>query len=228
MIKTILFDLDDTLLDFHKSERAALEKTLRRLGIVPKEELLTRYSAINLAQWKLLEQEKITLPTLKVRRYQLLFEEFGISCSAEKAVEYYEAQLGMECDFVEGAKEVVKTLSGMYQLVIVSNGTAEVQRSRIKRAGLEPYLSGVFISQEIGYYKPHPAFFHCCFAQINGFCKAEAVLVGDSLSSDIKGGNGVGIKTIWYNPEGLENKSDIQPEFEIRTLSELVPLLKCL
>ncbi|MGI6013641.1 MAG: YjjG family noncanonical pyrimidine nucleotidase [Oscillospiraceae bacterium] len=228
MIKTILFDLDDTIFDFHMAERIALEKTLLHLGIAPKEEILTRYSELNLAQWKLLEQEKITRPQVKVRRYQLLFDEIGVSCSAEEAAAYYENLLGIGHYFMEGAEEILEMFSKEYRLFIVSNGTAKVQRSRIESAGIERYLTGLFISQEIGYNKPSLDFFRRCFAQIDGFCKEETVIVGDSLSSDIKGGNAAGITTIWYNPKGVVNDSDVKPGFEIRHLSELVPLLKSL
>lgn len=225
MIKNILFDLDDTLLDFHKAERAALQKTLMHLDLEPTEEMLARYSALNLAQWKLLEQGKLTHAQVKVRRYQLLFEEIGARCSAESATSYYEEQLSIGHYFMEGAEQALQALSKSFRLFIVSNGTASVQRSRIESAGIAKYLSGLFISQEIGYNKPNPAFFHACFKQIEGFSKAETVIVGDSLTSDIQGGNSVGIATVWYNPHGDANHTGIQPRFEVRKLSELEQLI---
>lgn len=166
MIRNILFDLDDTLLNFHLAEKIALTKTLIYLGIEPKEETLSRYSVINLSQWKLLEQEKITRDEVKIRRYQLLFDELGIDCSSEYAAEYYEALLGAGHYFVDGAEELLKRLSKDYRLYIVSNGTAEVQKSRIESSGIAKYLDDIFISQQIGFDKPNVKFFDHCFSSI--------------------------------------------------------------
>jgi len=226
MIKNILFDLDDTLLDFHTAEKAALRKTLLHLGIDPKEEVLARYSEINIAQWKLLEQGKLTRSQVKLQRYQILFNEINANCSAEYATEYYENLLGIGHYFVEGAQEALRSLSEDFRLFIASNGTARVQRSRIESAGIWGYLSGLFISQEIGYDKPSLDFFNRCFTHIDGFCKAKTAIVGDSLTSDIKGGNDAGITTVWYNPKGVVNNSDIKPCFEVQHLAELEPLFK--
>lgn len=223
MIRNILFDLDDTLLDFHMAEKIALKKTLL---VEPKEEFLTRYSEINLAQWRMLEQGKLTRSQVKLRRYQILFDEIGADCSAEQATEYYENLLCLGHYFIEGAEETLKVLSKDYCLFIASNGTAKVQRSRIESAGIWKYLSGLFISQEIGYDKPSIGFFNYCFAHIDGFCKAETTIVGDSLTSDIKGGNIAEITTVWYNPKGSNNNSDVKPHFEIRHLLELECLFK--
>lgn len=226
MIKNILLDLDDTLLDFHKAEKAALIKTLVQLGIEPEEKTLARYSAINAAQWKLLEQGKILRDELKVRRYRLLFDEFGIDSSAEKAAEYYENYLGVGHYFIDGAEELLNSLAPHYRLFLVSNGTASVQKGRIESAGIEKFFSGIFISQLIGYNKPSREFFNFCFAEIPGFKREESVIVGDSLSSDIQGGKNAGISTIWFNPHGAKNTSAIVPDRVIAHLYELPLLLK--
>lgn len=225
MVKHILFDVDDTLLDFHKAERIALTKTLLHLDIEPKEETLARYSALNQAQWKLLERGAITRQQVKVRRYQLLFGELGVDCSAEEATAFYEVQLGVGHYFVDGAETLLQTLYPDYRLYLVSNGSAKVQRSRIASAGIARYFSGIFISQEIGHDKPSPLFFERCFAQIPDFSKSETLIVGDSLSSDILGGKNAGITTVWYN-SAAQAAQDVQPDYTIRRLSELPPLLR--
>ena len=226
MIRNILFDLDDTLLNFHLAEKAALTKTLMHLEIEPKEETLSRYSVLNLSQWKLLEQEKITREEVRTRRYQLLFDELGVDCSAEYAAEYYENLLGIGHYFIDGAEELLRGLSKDYRLYIVSNGTAKVQKSRIKSSGMEKYLNDIFISQLIGFDKPNINFFNYCFSRIPNFEKHETLIIGDSLSSDIIGGRKSGITTVWFNPSDIKNSSDIIPDYEICHLLDLIPLLQ--
>ena len=123
MIKNILFDLDDTLFDFHKAEKIAIEKTLKIAGVVPSKDLLSKYSCINLSQWKLLELGKLTRSEVKLRRFQLFFEENGIDFPAEKAAATYEQLLGIGHYFIDGAENIIQKLYGRYRLYIVSNGT---------------------------------------------------------------------------------------------------------
>lgn len=228
MIKNLLIDLDDTILDFKKAEKAAFRNTLRILGIEPTDDILARYSLINQAQWKLLELGEITRAELKPRRYQLLFEEFGLDASAEEAAATYEQQLGIGHYFIDGAEETLHRLSKIYRVYIVSNGTAVVQHSRIASSGIEKYISGLFISQEVGFNKPSAEFFERVFDSIQGFAKDETVIIGDSLSADIKGGLNAGITTIWFNPAGEENASGICPHHEIKSLYELESLLEAI
>ncbi|MFT3983272.1 MAG: YjjG family noncanonical pyrimidine nucleotidase [Lachnospiraceae bacterium] len=226
MIHTVLFDLDDTLLDFQKAEKIALVKTLTELGIEPGEELLARYSVLNLAQWRRLEKGELTREEVKIRRYRLLFEEIGVTCSAQRAAELYEGYLGIGHYFIDGAEELLDVLSKDYALYLVTNGTTSVQEGRIKSAGIAGYFKDIFISEKIGFNKPGKAFFDCCFAQISDFRIEEAVIVGDSITSDIQGGKNAGIKTVWFNPTRLVNASSVLPDYEIVTLQELPGLLK--
>lgn len=224
MIEHIFFDLDDTLFDFKKAERAALAGTFERFGMQADDKILSRYSEINISQWKLLELGKLTRDEVKVRRYKLLFEEFGIDLNPEKFTEVYEKRLGIGHYFIDGAEEIIKTLYGRFKLYIVSNGAAAVQKSRIASSGIAKYFDGIFISQQIGFDKPDVRFFERCFAQIDGFSKEKAVIVGDSLSSDIQGGINAGIQTIRFNPK-QEKSQHILPDYEIASLSELADLL---
>ena len=225
MVRNILLDLDDTLFDFHMAERMALIKTLGTLGIPAAEETVSRYSEINDAQWKLLEQGKILRDELKVRRYRLLFDELDIEADAAEAARIYEKNLGKGHYFMDGAEGTLAALHGRYRLYIVSNGTASVQESRIKSAGIAPLFDGIFISQLIGCNKPSAGFFTYCFERIPDFDRRETVIVGDSLSSDIAGGKNAGITTVWFNPKGIENTSGIIPDHEIAHLLELPALV---
>ena len=226
MIKNILFDLDDTLFDFHKAEKIAIEKTLKIAGVVPSKDLLSKYSCINLSQWKLLELGKLTRNEVKLRRFRLFFEENGIDFPAEKAAATYEQLLGIGHYFIDGAENIIQKLYGRYRLYIVSNGTLSVQTSRIKSSGIAKYFDNIFISEEIGYNKPDREFFDACFGQIKDFKHDETIIVGDSLSSDIKGGINCGITTVWFNPNHALNNTDIKPGHEIDKLDNLLSLLE--
>lgn len=229
MITTVLLDLDDTILDFHAAERGALKKALRAIGIEPTEQLLERYSVINLAQWKRLELGELTQEQVKVVRYQIFFEELGIQASPEQTAKCYEVNLAYEHELIDGALELLKKLQGKYRLYAASNGTYEVQRRRIEESGIKPYFNDFFISKKIGFHKPDKNFFDYCFAHIPDFVPEEAVMVGDSLSSDILGGKNAGLKTIWFQPDRtVTDNGNIHPDYRISALSELPGLLETL
>lgn len=225
MIRNVLFDLDDTLFDFHKAEKIALTKTLVHFGVDPTEETLALYSTINAAHWKRLELGEISREEVKVGRYRELFKTIGVECDPVKATAYYESMLAIGHYFMPGAPELLGELYRKYRLYIVSNGTAKVQEGRIGSSGITKYMDGIFISQILGANKPDKQFFDICFAEIPDFSLSETVIIGDSLSSDIKGGINAGITTVWFNPKGIENDNDIKPDYTIKELSEVPGLL---
>ena len=226
MIKYVFLDLDDTLLDFVKSERRAIRATLTKLGIRPTKAVVERYHHINAAQWKLLERGEITREQVLYRRFALLFDEYGIDGDPHATQRIYEKELGTGHYFIAGAKRILKQLSKEYQLYLVTNGLAVVQHSRLKSAKIAPFFQEIFISQEVGYNKPHPAYFEHCFSVIDGFQKENAIIIGDSLSSDMKGGNAVGIRTCWFNPHNQAASTEVSVDYEIHRLSQLPALLK--
>ena len=227
MIEFLLLDLDDTILDFHKAERIALSKTIRAFGAEPTEALLNRYHEINKWHWEQLELGKMTRDQVLVNRFGALFEKVGMTVDPAACAKSYESNLGIGHYFLPGAEEAVKRLKEHYRLFLVSNGTATVQHSRLTSAGLYPYFEQVFISQEIGYNKPDKAYFDRCFERIPGFAPEKALMVGDSLTSDIKGGINAGLKTVWINP-AHKACGDIRPDYEIEGLSDLEGLLESL
>ena len=224
MIKNLLFDLDDTLFDFHASEKESLKDTLIHFGIEPTDEAMALYSEVNRGQWKLLELGKTTKPQLKIDRYRIFFEKIGVSVDAADAANFYENRLSKSAILVEGAIELLDTLCGKYRLYLITNGFSVIQRGRIAASGIGEYFDGIFVSEEMGADKPTLMYFDKCFAEIEGFEKNEALIIGDSLTSDIKGGIAAGIKTVWYNPKGA-SFADIVPDYEIHTLAELTELL---
>ena len=218
-------DLDDTIFDFHKAEHIALTKTLETLGLTPDPKVLSRYSEINVAQWRLLEQGKLTREQVKERRYELLFQEFNVDVSPVLAARTYERNLSIGHFFVDGAQEVLQTLSRDYRLFLVSNGSADIQRSRIGSSDIHLYFEKMFISEEVGFNKPDVRFFDAVFAEIPDFDKERAVIIGDSISSDIKGGKNAGITTVWFNSSGVKALGCTQPDYTISRLHELPALL---
>ena len=225
MKATVLLDIDDTLLDFHKAEALALSKTLREMNVEPRPDILERYSEINLRHWEMLEDGILTRDQVLVQRFEVLYRELGLDRSGTETRDRYEQHLSHGHFFMPGAEDLLKTLYGRYALYIVSNGTGVVQRGRIASAGIARFFEGIFISEDIGFHKPDKAFFDGCFARIPGFDRKRSLMVGDSLTSDIRGGLNAGIRTCWYNPRGRKGRRDILPDFEIRDLGQLPGLL---
>ena len=226
MVKSIFLDLDDTILDFRRAERRAISETLRRFGIDPTPAVVDRYHELNRQQWELLEEGKLTRPQVLTRRFDLLFSELGVDRSSQAAQAAYEAQLSQGHFFMSGARELLETLAPRYDLYLATNGTPVVQAGRIQSAGIAPYFKDIFISERLGANKPSPAFFQACFAAIPNFDPAAALVVGDSLTSDIRGARNVGLRSCWYNPEDLPSRPDIVPDYTIHALEELPPLLE--
>ena len=225
MIKHVFLDLDDTILNFAAGEAKALSQALSEIGIQPTQAVLDRYHIINLAHWELLEDGRLTREEVMVQRYEQLFRELGVSHSGAAINDRYEYLLSRQHEFIPGAEQLLKELAPRYALYLASNGAAAVQNPRLDDAGIRPYFREIFISEEVGADKPSKAFFDACFAAIPGFQPAEAVMVGDSLTSDIRGGLNAGLRTIWFNPHGKEPRPDISPAHTIRHLSELPALL---
>lgn len=225
MIEFLLLDLDDTILDFHKSESIAVAKALKNAGAPSTPEVISRYSEINKMHWQMLERGEITRQQVIVNRFAVLFDELGLKLDADLCAKDYEKLLGIGHYFLPGAEETVHTLKSKYKLYLVSNGTKSVQHSRLTSANLYPYFDGIFISQEIGHDKPSKLFFEHVFSRIPAFSGEKAIMVGDSLTSDILGGIHAGVKTCWVNPNHKPGNPKIIPDFEIESIVELESLL---
>ena len=224
-IRNVFLDLDDTLFDYHKAATIALKKALIQLDIVPDEEMIDRYSVIDEQLWKMLEEKKLTREQVLTERFDILFSEFDVVCSSTRAVKVYRQLFCAELFFMPGALELLEALHAIYDLYVVSNGDATVQDTRMKSTGIASYFKGVFISQQIGFDKPHPAFFEFCFSSIPHFKKEETIIIGDSLSADMKGGNNAGIYTCWFNPKGKERAEDVFVHYEVSHLHQIPDIL---
>ena len=228
MFEFLFLDLDDTILDFHKAERIAISKTIRDFGVEPTEAVLKRYHEINKWHWEQLELGTMTRDQVLEGRFGMLFSELGVEADKTACARAYEQNLSIGHYFLPGAEEAVAQLSQKYRLFITSNGTASVQKGRMTSANLYRFFETVFVSQEIGHNKPSKAYFDAVFAAIPGFDPKKAIIVGDSLTSDIRGGINAGIATCWVNPAHASHPADITPDYEIEYLHQLEALLESL
>lgn len=227
MVEFLFLDLDDTILDFQKAEHIAISKTLAEFGFPGDAEVLRRYSVINKAHWEALERKEMTRDEVVVGRFRVLFREYGIDVDARRVADRYEENLSVGHWFLPGAPEALESLSRRYKLYLASNGTARVQAGRLKSANISHYFQQIFVSQEIGANKPDILYFQRCFDRIPGFDPARAMMVGDSLTSDILGGIRAGIATCWVNPHHKDSGS-VTPDHQIESLSQLEALLDTL
>ena len=175
MFRFLFLDLDDTLLDFHKAEAIAVDKAFRAVGVQPTPELIARYSAVNKLHWQMLERGELTREEVLVERFAYLFREQGIPADPAACKTYYEDYLCLGHYFMPGAEDILAYLAPRYRLYLASNGTARVQESRLKSAGIGGYFEQVFISQHLGANKPSRAFFQRCFARIPDFQPEQAL-----------------------------------------------------
>lgn len=219
--KYILWDIDDTLISFKKSERAALQQCFAPYDIVLSDEDIASYSEINRKYWKQLELGEIDKPTLLVKRFQ----DFGIYLQKEvDAVAInsaYQLALGDHVIFNDGALELCTALKDKVKQYAVTNGTAVAQDKKLAVSGLIHIMDGVFISDKVGYEKPDIRFFEHVFSQVPDIKKEETIIIGDSLTSDMKGGNNAGIDCCWYNPGGVEAPDDLELAYVIGSLMEI-------
>lgn len=222
--KVLLFDGDETLLDFKEAERQALKDTFHVFGYACDEKILTRYHQINHGLWRDFERGRITKVGIQNTRFQMLFDEFGLA-QEEGIAPVFQKSLAGQAPLIEGAARVIAGLYEKYPLYIVTNGVASTQRNRLRLSGLADYFQAVFTSEEIGYPKPTAEFFQRCFHQIPDLEVSKTLIIGDSLSADMAGGAAAGIDTCWFNPEGARNEENIPITMEIRQLTELMNLL---
>lgn len=226
MYKFLFLDLDETILDFHKAEHIAVSKAFQDCGVEPTEPTIALYSRINIDFWERLERGEVSREQVKLGRFEETFRQLGIQADARRCAEDYERLLGIGHYFLPGAEAAVHSLAEKYRLFLASNGTASVQAGRLTSAKLYPYFEKVFVSEELGVNKPSKAFFDRCFAQIPDFDPRQTLMVGDSLSSDIRGGNNAGIATCWVNRRGAARPTEPHVDYEITALSELEGLLE--
>ena len=227
MIKVILWDIDGTLLSFKLAERAAIRACFEKFGLGElTDEMLADYSKINASYWKRLELGELTKQQVLRGRFEEFFTAYGLDtdCVNDFNAEY-QVRLGETVVFNDNGRELVQRLRGKVKQYAVTNGTLVAQRGKLKNSGLDQLLDDVFISDVVGVEKPGKGFFDAVFAAIGDYETDEVLIVGDSLTSDIQGGNNAGILCGWYNPGGEPVPEGLRVDYDIRDLNAVEIIL---
>lgn len=219
--ETILFDLDHTLYDSHESERQAYAHATSLAGLADADTHFERYFTINREMWAAVERGDILPTEVRVRRFDRFAAEVGLDADTQRMADDFVWGLGAYGELYDDAQQLLARLAGQASLALVTNGLSEVQRSRLSRLGIADYFDAIVISSEVGVTKPRPDIFEIAFEQLGNPPKASAVMIGDSLTSDIAGGRNFGIDTCWYNPEGIIASVNDLPTYQVETLTEI-------
>lgn len=224
--EVILFDADETLYDFKKSEREAFKNTILKFNIKYDENYhLKSYEEINTAIWKEFEKGLITQEKLKIERFKRFSDKLELGLDETSLAKVYMEHLADASFLYDESTELIETLNKSFKLAIVTNGLTLVQDKRIRKSSIAKFFETIVISEEILISKPNPEIFEHTLKEINFTDKSKVLIVGDSLTSDIQGGINFGIDTCWYNPKKIINKTSIKPTYEISNFDELKALL---
>ena len=218
--QTLLFDADNTLWDFDLSEKFSVFKILSEENIEFDPDMMDIWHAVNKLCWHQLEEGLMTAEDLRWVRWERFFMQLNKTGNYTDIGERYSVHLGSTDFMIPGAKILLDKLSQQRTLVMVTNGLREVQRKRIQNTDIEQFFEAIIISDEVGISKPHKGFFDHAFEKIGHPEKETTLMIGDSLSSDILGGNNYGLDTCWYNPAKKVANSGVVAKFEIKTLED--------
>lgn len=221
----LLIDADETLFDFRKSETIALSQTLEAAGLDPEGPAKDTYHRINAELWRRLERGELGQAQLRVDRFRLTFEALGLMLEAKLYADLYVKKLAEASFLIDGAEELCRYLHKNYQLVILTNGIAEVQRGRLSLSPISALIDDMVISEEEGCAKPDPLIYQKAFDRLHFSDKSRALMIGDSLSSDIRGGLAFGIDTCWINWSGKANPGEICPRYEVSDFAGIKAIL---
>lgn len=222
----LLFDADGTLFDYDAAETAALSLAFMEFGEEMGPEFLGTYREINAEMWRAFEMGTMTQDRIKSERFQIFLAAIGSKSDPSLFSRTYMENLGRQAALIDDANETVVRLAKRSQLLLITNGLKDIQRPRIAASQLQPHFAGIVISEEIGSAKPDGKIFEAAFSMMDHPPKTNVLMIGDSLTSDIAGGNAFGIDTCWFNPERKETSDGNLPTYEIGALAELVDLVE--
>ena len=221
----LLFDADNTLFDFDRADRRAFAVSCETAGLAYSEDLHRRYRVHNDACWTMFDRGEATKDFICLERFRRFFAELGIDADPAAANEAHLSTLAT-CSFpTPHSVEVCRALSQTHRLFLITNAVASVQRGRLERAEIKPYLEAAFISEEAGAQKPTRAYFDYVFSRIDGITRDNCLVIGDSLTSDIRGANNYGLPCCWYNPKHVPRPEELRVDYEIIDLRELYDIV---
>lgn len=230
MLKVLLWDVDGTLLNFLEAEKIGIRRGFARLGLGQcTNEMLADYSAINRRHWERLERGELTKAQVLEGRFLEFFTKYGIrtDCIAEFN-RGYQVDLGETICFQDGAMEVLTSLAPLVKQYAVTNGTKLAQSRKLEKSGLNNILDGAFISEDVGAEKPSTAFFEAIWKTIGRYAPNEVMIIGDSLTSDMQGGNHAGILTCWYCPHSAKAPEHLRIDYQIESLWQVPELVRAM
>lgn len=226
MYQTIFLDLDDTILDFTTSQYSAFRRVAEEVGVTYDETMMTHYKSYNQSLWHLVEQNRLTKDELMNTRFPGFFAEYNIKITGAEIDHLFRDYLADGADLVPGAVDLLKDLkSSGRKIYAASNGIYQTQINRLTQAGIIDYFDDLFISEKLGYNKPDAGFFETAFQQLGCLKKTESLMVGDSLSSDIRGANAVNLPVCWFNPAKASPNDEVTIQYCIQSLEELYPII---
>ena len=225
MIKAVLLDVDNTLLDFNKSASETIKSAFYELGLTFTDGIFEVFLSTNDMLWRKIEQKEITRAELHRIRWNIIFEKLGIKADGHEMERLFLSRLENYAIPVEGALETVKYLSGKYKLYTASNAPYAQQVKRLTLSGIIPFIERILNFEEQGINKPQKRFFEECLKAMSPATKEETVLIGDSLSADMQGGKSVGITTIWFNRSGSANPPSGLCDYTVKSLAEIKAIL---
>ena len=221
----LMFDADGTLFDYDRAEATAFRRTFEESGIPFATRYADVYRDVNGQIWREFERGEITADDLRVERFARLFARLELDTDPAAFSRDYLLNLGRQADLIDGAAEVVQALSRRYRMIVLTNGLKDVQHARMAGCGLQDYFADVVISDEVGVAKPDPRIFDIAFERMGNPPREEVLMIGDGLSSDIRGAANYYIDACWFNPAAAAQPAELPIRYQIARLTDLIPLL---
>jgi putative hydrolase of the HAD superfamily len=226
MYRNLFFDADGTLFDFSLAEKKAFSLLAAQLSFPDTKEYLALYMSANAQCWREFEQGIITLAELKNKRFKDFATLAGLTLDSSETSKAFEAHLSRQGLLFQDSIPLLEALTKRgYHLFLASNGISHVQRGRIAASAIETYFEMIFISEEVGTQKPDVRFFDYMLEKTSlSDKKEECIMIGDSLSSDIKGGIDSNLDTLWVNFDHKPSDLSLLPTYECGHLGDLLEI----